>query len=134
MTPKTKPNYKHARTRESLRTAAISLGAAPCPQCAPGWLQYLIAIDRNSCAMCGYSEEVKFPDVPVAGYAYPSCWMRGQLLNVRANGGGQFTLTPLGEEFDHYAPERALKFTDSIECQNFVSWWYSRESIDPRAG
>jgi len=64
--------------------------------------------------------------------AVPPSWTKGQLLNVR-NAGEHYVITLLGEEFDPRYPERALKFTNSALCQNFVSNWYARENHDPRA-
>lgn len=63
----------------------------------------------------------------------PSDWVKGQLLNVR-NAGHAYRVTVLGEEYDHRNPARCLEFTNSAECQNFVSAWYARQSTDPRAG
>lgn len=53
-------------------------------------------------------------------------WSKGQLLNVR-NAGEHYNVTLLGEEYDPRAPERCLQFTNSAECQNFVSCWYAPE-------
>lgn len=63
---------------------------------------------------------------------YPASWSKGQLLNVR-NVGSHYNVTLLGEEFDPRHPERCKQFPSSWECQDFVSWWYARESHDPRA-
>lgn len=54
-------------------------------------------------------------------------WSKGQLLNVR-NAGSHYNVTLLGEEYDPRHPERCLQFSNSAECQNFVSQWYARES------
>ena len=62
----------------------------------------------------------------------PADWRTGMLLNVR-NTGPDYTITLWPEEYDYRKPERALKFTNPGECQNFVSKWYQRESHDPRA-
>ena len=64
--------------------------------------------------------------------AIPADWHPGMLLNVR-NSGDALTITLFPEEFDYRRPERALRFTNFTEGQNFVSKWYSRESADPRA-
>lgn len=61
----------------------------------------------------------------------PSDWNLGALLNVRNNGEYYVTLYP--EEYDHRHPERALRFPNPAECQNFVSSWYARTYHDGRA-
>ena len=63
---------------------------------------------------------------------FPSFWGRGALLNVR-NTGSDYCVTLYPEEYDPRSPERALRFTNPAEAQNFVSRWYMRESHDPRA-
>ena len=67
------------------------------------------------------------------GHSYPSDWRKGQLLNVR-NAGSHYNVTLLGEEYDPRYPERCLQFPHPAACQNFISWWYARDSHDPRAG
>jgi hypothetical protein len=62
----------------------------------------------------------------------PADWGYGALLNVR-NAGETYNVTLYPEEFDPRKPERTLKFTNSADCQNFVSNWYSRQAADPRA-
>lgn len=62
----------------------------------------------------------------------PADWHPGMLLNVR-NNGDALTITLFPEEFDPRKPERALRFTNFSEGQNFVSAWYSRQHHDPRA-
>ncbi|KWA12658.1 hypothetical protein WL26_14735 [Burkholderia cepacia] len=62
----------------------------------------------------------------------PADWRKGALLNVR-NRGDAYVITLYPEEFDEEHPERALRFTNLGLCQGFVSRWYSRESLDPRA-
>ncbi len=57
-------------------------------------------------------------------------WCKGQLLNVR-NAGSHYNVTPLGEEYDPRNPERTLQFTNSADCQNFVSAWYQPERGTP---
>ena len=62
----------------------------------------------------------------------PEDWTLGALLNVRPNEYGyQVTLYP--EEFDYRKPHRAMTFNNSWECQEFVSNWYARTYVDPRA-
>lgn len=68
----------------------------------------------------------------IAGPQIPNHWQKGQLLNVR-NTGVDYVLTILGEEFDHRHPERALRFSNSSTCNDFLGHWYSRQSHDPRA-
>lgn len=63
--------------------------------------------------------------------AIPADWTHGALLNVRNQGDYVVTLFP--EEYDYRHPERALRFPNPAECQNFVSNWYARESHDGRA-
>lgn len=72
-------------------------------------------------------------DDSIQALPIPTGWVKGQLLNVR-NAGDTYRVTVLGEEYDYRSPERCLEFTNSWECQQFVSAWYSRESHDPRAG
>lgn len=62
----------------------------------------------------------------------PEHWSQGALLNVR-NTGADYCVTLFPEEYDRQHPERALRFTNTAECQSFVSRWYSRQSADPRA-
>lgn len=62
----------------------------------------------------------------------PRGWAKGAHLNVR-NTGTEYRVTLFPEEFDPTQPERCLRFTNTAECQNWVSMWYSRESHDPRA-
>lgn len=57
---------------------------------------------------------------------------QGELLNVR-NRGDFYVVTRYPEEYDAEKPNRAVKFTNLGECQNFVSDWYSRQTHDPRA-
>lgn len=66
-----------------------------------------------------------------ADLAIPADWTHGALLNVRNQGDYVVTLFP--EEYDYRHPERALRFPNPAECQNFVSNWYARESHDGRA-
>ena len=68
----------------------------------------------------------------VAGLQVPQDWTLGQLLNVR-NTGPDYCVTLYPEEFDPRRPERALRFTNSAQCQEFVSRWYARTAFDPRA-
>jgi hypothetical protein len=62
----------------------------------------------------------------------PRGWAKGAHLNVR-NNGAEYRITLFPEEYDPLHPERCMRFTNSAECQNFVSAWYARESHDPRA-
>lgn len=64
--------------------------------------------------------------------AVPAHWGRGALLNVR-NTGPDYVVTLHPEEYDPRSPERAMRFMNPAECQNFVSAWYMRQSHDPRA-
>jgi hypothetical protein len=57
-------------------------------------------------------------------------WVKGQLLNVRNTGDG-YVITLEGEEYDRTRPDRALRFTNPGDCQNFVSNWYAREPGRP---
>lgn len=124
--PRLNTNYK------ARRAAAKPEGATQCPQCEPGWLVYVIQVDENQCAKCGYKEYADAPGKPVEPPPYPAHWIKGQLLNVR-NNGSTFILTPLEEEFDPRHPERAKFFDNSFDCQQFVSGWYARDAADPRA-
>jgi hypothetical protein len=100
--------------------------ADPCPECE-GWYAYNIQTDRELCVKCGRGKE----DAPQE-QLYPKGWNKGELLNVRRSG-DNFMLTRLNEEFDHNHPENALVFSSSYECQEFISGWYARDAIDPRA-
>jgi hypothetical protein len=62
----------------------------------------------------------------------PDFWSKGALLNVR-NAGTHYNVTLYPEEYDPRHPERALQFTNTALCQDFVSHWYAREHFDPRA-
>ena len=73
-----------------------------------------------------------YAPVQEPAFTVPPDWTLGQLLNVR-HGGAGYRVTLLGEEFDRQRPERCLEFSNSFDCQNFVSNWYARKSWDPRA-
>ncbi len=108
-------------------------GAENCPECE-GWLQYDIHTDRTYCVKCGVEKNEASVEHHLAVlYPYPAFWLKGQLLNNRKNG-ESYVVTLLGEEFDPQHPERAVHFTNSFDCQQWISWWYGRESHDPRAG
>lgn len=62
----------------------------------------------------------------------PSHWSKGALLNVR-NRGDYYVITLYPEEEDARHPERAMRFSNTWTCQEFVSKWYAREAPDPRA-
>ncbi len=62
----------------------------------------------------------------------PADWRKGALLNVR-NYGDAYVITLYPEEWDQDRPERAMRFTNLGECQDFVSKWYAAEHHDPRA-
>lgn len=66
------------------------------------------------------------PELEPGDQPVPADWVKGQLLNVRCTG-GDYRVTLLGEEYDDRHPERCLLFTNSFECQQFVSRWYARE-------
>lgn len=72
------------------------------------------------------AEAVRAPNEP------PADWRKGMLLNVR-NYGDAYVITLYPEEFRAEHPERALRFTNPGECQDFVSAWYSNQHHDPRA-
>ena len=107
--------------------------AKDCPKCS-GWLIYRISTDNNACVKCDYEEALPAePAPPTERFTYPECWNKGQLLNLRRSG-DTCILTLLEEEYDPQHPERALIFQSPWDAQEFVSWWYSRDSHDPRAG
>ncbi len=62
----------------------------------------------------------------------PESWSKGELLNVR-NYGGEYWVTRLYETFDPNNPVNAIHFTNTADCQQFVSEWYSAQHHDPRA-
>lgn len=64
--------------------------------------------------------------------ALPLGWRKGALLNVR-NYGPEYIITLWPEEYSDEREERAIKFTNLGECQDFVSKWYAAEHHDPRA-
>lgn len=66
------------------------------------------------------------------GVQVPLDWRKGALLNVR-NHGDSYVITLYPDEFRPEQPERALRFTNLGECQDFVSRWYAAEHHDPRA-
>ncbi|CAJ0732836.1 MAG: hypothetical protein C0465_23670 [Ralstonia sp.] len=81
------------------------------------------------------SEKAKRPSAEESLQAQrpvPADWRKGELLNVR-NRGDFYVVTRYPEEYDAEKPNRAVKFTNLGECQNFVSDWYSRQTHDPRA-
>ena len=124
--PKPITNYKSQRTR------AVAAGAEACPECEYGWLQYMIQIDKYSCPKCGFERMPEQDSSAHELFKYPKVWIKGQLLNVRHVGDHRYNITVLGEEVDPDHLDRYLQFTDSFECQAFVSWWYAREATDPR--
>jgi hypothetical protein len=69
---------------------------------------------------------------PASAGTTPPDWRKGALLNVR-NRGDAYVITLYPEEFSDERPERALRFTNPAECQDFVSKWYAAEHHDPRA-
>lgn len=74
----------------------------------------------------------EFVEVPREPNQPPADWRKGMLLNVR-NYGDAYVITLYPEELDQQRPERALRFTNPGECQDFVSDWYSNQHHDPRA-
>lgn len=63
-------------------------------------------------------------EAPPSEFPFPQAWSKGQLLNVR-NAGSHYNVTVMGEEYDTRSPERCLQFSNSFDCQQFVSWWYA---------
>lgn len=70
--------------------------------------------------------ETPAPEKTPEEKAQAAGWCKGQLLNVR-NAGSHYNVTLLGEEYNPQQPERCLQFTNSGDCQNFVSRWYAPE-------
>ena len=62
----------------------------------------------------------------------PDGWSVGALLNVR-NTGADYCITLYPEEYDYRHPERAIRFTNPAQAQDFISQWYARTWVDPRA-
>jgi hypothetical protein len=77
-------------------------------------------------------EYAEMVEVPRAPNQPPTDWQKGALLNVR-NYGDAYVITLYPEEWSTERPERALRFTNPGECQDFVSDWYARESHHPLA-
>jgi hypothetical protein len=69
----------------------------------------------------------QFADVDI-----PESWQRGALLNVR-NMGEEYIVSLYPDEYDYRKPENGIRFPSAWECQNFVSNWYARPEVDPRA-
>lgn len=65
--------------------------------------------------------------------ALPDSWRKGQLLNVH-NTGVDYVITLYGESYDSRYPERAMRFANSTQANDFLARWYAREHSDPRAG
>ena len=78
------------------------------------------------------AESAEMVEVPCDPNQPPPDWRKGALLNVR-NRGDAYVITLYPEEFSDEHPERALRFTNLGECQDFVSKWYAAEHHDPRA-
>lgn len=97
---------------------------------APAVVDFDAILDRTEEQT--YHRDVQFepielpPELEPGDQPIPADWVKGQLLNVRCYG-GDYRVTLLGEEYDDRHPERCLLFTNSFECQQFVSRWYARE-------
>lgn len=94
--------------------------------------QQLGMLEAYRAARDGTDEQEADPQPEPTSIDIPPGWTKGQLLNVR-NLGEFYAVTLLGEEFDVRHPERALQFTNTALCQDFISRWYQREHADPRA-
>lgn len=55
----------------------------------------------------------------------PAHWQRGALLDVKRFGDGSYKVYLMGETGDQH---QWLDFPSAPQCQDFVSWWYARES------
>lgn len=86
-----------------------------------------VAFEEPSPSAASLGEDI----APVAPEV-PAHWGRGALLNVR-NTGADYVVTLHPEEYDPRSPEKAMRFLNPAELQNFVSNWYMRQSHDPRA-
>lgn len=117
-----------ARPVISLKTKRPQ-NAPDCPKCE-GWLIYRITHDDMGCVKCDHAQPLEVEEVK---RHWPEDWTKGQLLNVRRSG-DNYVVTLLNEELDPQHPERALFFSNSFDCQSFISVWYSRDNVDPRAG
>lgn len=102
------------------------------PQHPLGSIERLEDETRNAVRVIAQYKLDAMEDDPSMFVPYPSFWIKGQLLNVR-NAGADYVITILGEEFDPRYPERALRFSNPAQCQDFISHWYQRENSDPRA-
>lgn len=71
-------------------------------------------------------------ETPQADIIIPEGWSKGQHLNV-LNLGGEYILTVWPEEYSPEREDRAIRFTNSAQCQDFISDWYARQHHDPRA-
>jgi hypothetical protein len=58
----------------------------------------------------------------------PVHWTKGQLLDLRRFGDGSFLAVALGEE---PKPDQSnvMRFDSTFEAQNWISAWYTRESV-----
>lgn len=92
----------------------------------------IITLDEAATLLVGATDAVVAEiEADEPKLAIPEDWTHGALLNVRNQGDYVVTLFP--EEYDYRHPERALRFPNPAECQNFVSAWYARQSFDGRA-
>jgi len=81
---------------------------------------------RDSTACVTWQDgEIIAVDYGPAALAIPEDWNLGALLNVR-NNGAEYLVSLYPEEYDPRRPERTLRFSNSADCQNFVSAWYAR--------
>lgn len=115
--PKGYPRFKKAQPGQSAPYEAIKSPPGAFPKAGED------PVAHYSREILG--EETQAPELPRG-------WAKGAHLNVR-NVGHEYRITLFPEEFDSAQPERCLRFTNPVNCQNFVSAWYSRESHDPRA-
>lgn len=121
------PVKKKAVKKRAFRTAAEFRTQEPAEVPAP---PPPVEASQTPPADSGTPESPPAP--PREPFDYPATWSRGQLLNTRAQADAVY-ITPLGEEYDRRYPEKGLRIEHREDAQNFISWWYARESGNPLA-
>jgi hypothetical protein len=58
----------------------------------------------------------------------PSHWIKGSLLDLKRYGDGSYRAFLLGDG-DNNPPAPSIEFESSFDAQQFVSQWYTKESV-----